>query len=341
MALQLTEPLAIQVDEASQAAEARRGAAGLAARLGFSEVDRGRAAIMATELAGNLVKHAGGGRLLMRALTTEGVTGLELMALDRGPGMELKEALRDGFSTAGSPGTGLGAVRRLAHQFDAYSLPASGSAVLARLWAHPLPMSGRRPGIEVGGITIPKPRQAVCGDAWAVELGPDRSVLMLADGLGHGPLAAEASSAAGNVFHDCARLGVEEILGQVHLALKRTRGAAVGVAEIDSGRQTLTFAGVGNVGGRVFSGEGAHHLVAHNGTAGRTAGTIRGLSHPWPADGLLVLHSDGLVSHWSLDAYPGLRSHDPSLVAGVLYRDFSRGDDDASVLVARVREPRS
>jgi len=53
---------------------------------------------------------------------------------------------------------------------------------------------------------------------------------------------------------------------------------------------------------------------------------------------MLVLHSDGLVSHWSLDAYPGLAARDPSLIAGILYRDFTRGRDDVTVVVAKAEE---
>jgi hypothetical protein len=50
---------------------------------------------------------------------------------------------------------------------------------------------------------------------------------------------------------------------------------------------------------------------------------------------LLVMHSDGLATHWNLDQYPGLVGRRPSLIAGVLYRDFARGRDDVTVVVAK------
>jgi hypothetical protein len=75
---------------------------------------------------------------------------------------------------------------------------------------------------------------------------------------------------------------------------------------------------------------------AHNGIAGHEARRIHEFSYPFPDDGLLVLHSDGLKSQWSLDGYPGLAERDPALIAGILFRDFNRGRDDVTVVVARV-----
>ena len=62
---------------------------------------------------------------------------------------------------------------------------------------------------------------------------------------------------------------------------------------------------------------------------------IQVFTAPWPAGALVLLHSDGLASHWTLDRYPGLSARYPTLVAGVLYRDHRRGRDDTTVVVAR------
>jgi hypothetical protein len=123
---------------------------------------------------------------------------------------------------------------------------------------------------------------------------------------------------------------------RAHQALRSSRGAAVAVARIDRTQGVLTFAGVGNISGQVYSGaQGGPHLVSVNGTAGHQTSRIKEFSYPWPADGMLVMHSDGLSSHTGLEAHPGLALRDPSLIAGVLYRDFARGNDDATVVVAR------
>ena len=101
-------------------------------------------------------------------------------------------------------------------------------------------------------------------------------------------------------------------------------------------RGKLTFAGVGNIAARIYAGsESRQNLVSLNGTAGHQCDRIQDFSYPWPEDGLLVLHSDGLSTGTGLESYPGLAARDPALIAGVLYRDFCRGRDDATVVVAK------
>jgi len=61
------------------------------------------------------------------------------------------------------------------------------------------------------------------------------------------------------------------------------------------------------------------------------------MAFPWPAGALLIMHSDGLGTHWDLATYPGLAARHPGLIAAVLYRDYDRGRDDVSVVVIRNR----
>jgi anti-sigma regulatory factor (Ser/Thr protein kinase) len=92
--------------------------------LGFDETDVGNVAIIVTELATNMLKHATQGEILMRPIARGTALGMEFVALDRGPGIaSLTQCFRDGYSTAGSPGTGLGSIARLAGDFDIYSTP--------------------------------------------------------------------------------------------------------------------------------------------------------------------------------------------------------------------------
>ena len=108
-----------------------------------------------------------------------------------------------------------------------------------------------------------------------------------------------------------------------------TRGAAVAVADLDSRAGVVRFCGLGNITGSVTAPDaGRRQMVSHNGTAGLQARTMQEFAYPWTAGALLILHSDGLATHWSLDCYPGLARRDPSLIAGVLFRDFARGRDD-------------
>src|SRR5262249_39127646 len=137
------------------------------------------------------------------------------------------------------------------------------------------------------------------------------------------------------VFRENARLDPAAILDLIHGALRSTRGAAVAVVEVDRANEQVRCAGVGNISGTILAAGASRGPVWHKGTVGHALHKVQEFAYPFPAGALLVLHSDGLATSWRLDRYPGLAARHPSLVAGVLYRDFKRGRDDVTVLVAR------
>ena len=329
----------IAVQDQSQIAEARRAAVALAQRQGFDEQAAGRVAIVATELATNLLKHAGGGELLIASYDQ----GVECLALDRGPGMaDLAASRRDGQSTAGSPGLGLGAIARLSQVLDIYSRPGQGTAILARLQPAPLQQVRAQPSGEAlwGAVSLPKTGEEVCGDAWSVQPHAGALRLLVADGLGHGPHAADAAHAAVRAFADHHVRAPAPCIEHIHLALRPTRGAAVAVADLDPDRGSVVFAGIGNIAGILYAGTAPpRRMVSHNGTAGHMARRVQAFDYPFTARPLVILCSDGLATSWTLETYPGLSQRHPSLIAGVLYRDFSRGRDDVTVLVVRGPAP--
>jgi serine phosphatase RsbU (regulator of sigma subunit) len=179
--------------------------------------------------------------------------------------------------------------------------------------------------------------ESVAGDIWAVAESDDRYLLMVADGLGHGPLAAEAAQAAKRVFHEQFQSSPEGILKKAHHALHSTRGAAVAIAEIQVDAQAIHFAGIGNISAMVILPQTHHRMVSYNGTVGHEARKIASFQYPWCSGSTLIFHSDGVGTQWDLQKYPGLINKHPSLIAGVLYRDFGRGRDDATVLVVKDR----
>jgi anti-sigma regulatory factor (Ser/Thr protein kinase) len=325
-----------RVADSSQIATARRAIVSLARELGLNEAKSGNAALVATEMATNLLKHAGGGEIAVdRFADHQGGIGLQLLSLDKGIGIaDLSRSLEDGFSTAGSPGTGLGAIRRQADQFGIFSRPGLGTAVLARLHernAPPLPGE-----IVTGAIVEPYPGETQCGDAWALANSPRGPTLLCVDGSGHGAHAALAAQTAVDTFHanqmhDCPRL-VEAI----HRALAPTRGAAVAVARLDADQRLVRFVGVGNISAAVLVEGGVRRMVSHNGTAGHIAPRIREFTYAYSGDITILLHSDGLSAKWDLATYPGLATSHPSLIAGILFRDHRRGRDDASIVAMRV-----
>lgn len=332
----MIEAVALPIVESSQAGEARRIALALASRLGFNETERGKVGIVVTEAANNLVRHAKDGELVLQPLTRNEIEGIEILALDKGPGISnINECLRDGFSTAGTSGTGLGAMSRLSAFFDIYSVPKLGSACLAQLWANSPPVKPVESDLDRGVVCLPKIGEEISGDAWATAQNSGRTLLLVADGLGHGPQAAQASREAVRIFQANLGKSPKEIVEAAHAALRSTRGAALAIAEVDFEQLTVRFAGVGNISGTILAQEKTNSLVSYNGTVGHEVRKIQEFVYPWPKGGLLVMHSDGLATQWRLDRYPGLVAKHPSLIAGVLYRDFNRGRDDVTVLVVR------
>jgi hypothetical protein len=223
----------------------------------------------------------------------------------------------------------------MSRQSDIYTLPDKGTVVLARWW---LSKNGWRPAtaFRIGALNVPKPGQDVCGDAWGSARHDGILTVVVADGLGHGLEAKMASAEAVRQLYENPGQPPKSLLMRIHQALRSTRGAAVAVAQIDSERGKLTYAGVGNISARIYAGpEPRQNLVSLNGTAGHQCDRIQEFTYSWPEDGLLLLHSDGLSTGTGLESYPGVAARDPSLIAGVLYRDFCRGRDDATVVVTK------
>ncbi|HET8569715.1 MAG TPA: ATP-binding SpoIIE family protein phosphatase [Candidatus Limnocylindria bacterium] len=330
-------PRQVAVLDASQAGEARRTAVDVARQLGLDEVTTGRIALVATELATNLARHARGGEMLLRSLTAaDGRSGVELVAVDRAPGIaDVGRALEDGRSTMNSAGTGLGAVRRLSTMFEIHSQQPLGTVVWCEVWPDGTPRAGSR--FEVGAVCVPYPGELDAGDVWALRPTPRGARLLVCDGLGHGPDAHHVATEAYRLFDATEGSSPEETLWRIHEGLAPTRGGAVAVAEIDLATRALAWASVGNISGRVITADGERNLVAHNGTVGHSVRKVQEFRYPWPVDALLVVHTDGLASHWRLERYAGLALRHPGVIAATLYRDARRPRDDAAVVVLRDR----
>jgi anti-sigma regulatory factor (Ser/Thr protein kinase) len=324
----------IEVRESSQTGEIRRRTLELAEELHLGEKRSGAAALAATEMATNLLKHAGSGNMLLQRVQQNGSSGLRLIAVDKGPGIaDITRALQDGHSTAGSSGNGLGAIRRVSDVFEIYSDSGAGTLIRAEFWGDK--SHATRGSLEIAAVSEPLRGEEECGDGWGIRRFPDSQVLMVVDGLGHGVLAAEAAREGEQVLARAQADSPQEILQDIHGALKKTRGAAVAVAKIQPEKGLLTFVGVGNVSASIVSAGSSRSMASHNGTVGHQMARVQEFTYPWNADSHLIMHSDGLGSRWDLERYPGIWSKHPSLIATILHRDFSRGRDDVTVLVAK------
>jgi len=325
--------------ETSQIAEARRTVTAMASSLDLDQIQRGKLALITTEISTNLIKHAGGGRLLLRSLAEEEGGGVEILALDKGRGIpDIIQSLQDGYSTSGTPGGGLGAIHRLSAVFDLYSLASSGTALMARAGSGVSPSQKQPKFFELGAVCLPKPGEKACGDSWDIAYCGERCLFLVVDGLGHGISAFEAAQRAVGLFRKNLDHNPGAILEALHAGLRSTRGAVLAVVEIDLERNQLQMAGIGNISAAILFSGNRRHLVSLNGTAGQDIRRIQEFTYPCPEDALLIMHSDGLDTHWNLRDYPGLETRHPSLIAGMLYRDHYRGNDDVTVLIARRAE---
>lgn len=328
--MEITFAECVAVTDASSVGEVRRTAMGVAHRLGLDENRSGELALLATEASRNVLLHGRGGQVILTGAKTDEVPLAQILAMDGGPGIaDIGRAMGDGYSTAGTMGGGLGAMKRMASGLEIFT-GKTGTIVLLQVGEAPAVE-----GLQIGGVAVPYPGEKVCGDGWMFHRDGDRLAVLLVDGLGHGWGASDAAQEAIATFRKEAEKSPAVILGAVHDALRKTRGAVAAVAEIRLDKGTLTYAGVGNISAVLLNDGSSRSLVSYNGTLGATISRIQEFNFEWKARSVLVMHSDGVQTRWDLNAYPGLLSRHPAVIAGALLRDFRRQRDDATVVVIK------
>jgi anti-sigma regulatory factor (Ser/Thr protein kinase) len=335
--MMVTEAWDVTVGDDSQIHGAAAVASAASVAAGLGSADLATCELLATELATNLVRHATGGRLLVNV---SGQGTVQILAVDRGPGIpDVAASMTDGVTTSSSLGAGLGACRRGAAQFDLYSREGQGTVVMTRVG----PTAADPPGpVEVGGVITPHPHESAVGDGFGIAWEGDRMTVAVVDGLGHGVEAAEARQAALELLEQQPALDSAGLLREIDIGLRVTRGAAAAIAQIDGWSRQVTFAGMGNVTGRLFRSGGDQALMSRPGILGAGQGTggirprlHRLISADWVAPALMVLQTDGITSRWNLADYPGADHHHPAVLAALIWRDALRGNDDATVVVVR------
>jgi len=322
----------VVIEETSQVGQARREALALAGQVGFDETDAARVALVATELATNLVKHARGGRMYLSVAAGRAGPGVELCTLDDGPGFSLAQCLPDGYSTGGTQGNGLGAIRRQATLLDAWS-DAKGAVIVARVYP-------ARPGgacdLPYGALRLPMRHELACGDAWHLRVQGGAVAVTMIDGLGHGLPAADAAQAGVAAAGQASGFDAPTLVGALHAGMSGTRGGAAAVASLDMHTGSIQFAGIGNIAASLCEPTSSRGMASHPGIVGVQYRKAQPFQFHAPAGTLLVMHSDGLQARWSLRDYPGLFHRHPSLIVAVLQRDFDRGRDDVGIVALRL-----
>jgi anti-sigma regulatory factor (Ser/Thr protein kinase) len=322
----LTE--ALLIEDSSQVGQARRTAQKLAEAHGFDATDAGRVALVATELASNVLKHASHGEFHLHVLPRAGGFGIEMLAVDRAQGFDLDACLADGFSTGGTQGIGLGAVSRQAEVFDVYA-DARGAVLLARLY----PRGDRQADRRFGASQHSLHNDPACGDSWHLAVDGANVSALVIDGLGHGEEAERAALAGSKAFAFAPFSEPVMLLEDLHQAMTGTRGGAVAIAQYHAGGDNLRFTGIGNIGASLVTATKSRGMASHPGIVGGQYRKAQPFDYAHVNGHLLIMYSDGLQSRWNLQDYPGLVHRHPAVIATVLHRDFCRGRDDVTVLV--------
>jgi anti-sigma regulatory factor (Ser/Thr protein kinase) len=310
----------------------------LAVSAGFGSHKVGEIDIIVAEMVSNLVKHAGGGQILVKLVEENGMQGIEIISLDNGKGMtDVGRMVTDGVSTKNTLGQGLGAIKRMSQLFQVFSQKDWGTIVLARVFAEDLPLHRKLPFAEVRSVILPKPGEQACGDGFQCVSTPDHIKLFLGDGLGHGPEAAKAVEKAIEAFQACQHNNPVEIIRHINEEVKKTRGLVATVAVFNVKAGTWEICGVGNIATKVISPGFSKAYMSYNGIVGLNLPRTLNTQHiPHEKGQVLVMCSDGLRSRWEALRFPSVLRYDLSVFSTSLINEFARYTDDMSVMACKI-----
>jgi anti-sigma regulatory factor (Ser/Thr protein kinase) len=328
-----------RIEERSYVSYVKRDIHQQVARARFSEGQAGEIDIIVSEMASNIVKHAGSGELLFRLQDEDDKSStLEIVSIDNGPGIaDTVRMLRDGVSTTQTLGHGLGSINRLSDTAQLYSLPGWGTILYAMIKTKKKTAQGRRNlNPDVRALCVAKPRETMCGDGYQVKRTGSKTMILFGDGLGHGAKAKEAMERAAGLFFESDETDPVAIIRQMHEDVRRTRGLVGTIAVCDSRTKEWHICGVGNILTRMYSGIEVTNYMPYNGTIGLNLPSSMNPSVlPLESNQYLIMCTDGIQSRWDPNRYPSILRYDNTLLAAAIYKDYNRGNDDASVLIAK------
>jgi len=335
----------IEVLHSSDVTVARRAATAMALAIGFDEKVAEEIVIAVSELASNLVRHAKCGTLTLTPLNEGGRIGIRIESQDSGPGIvDVEQAMTDGVSTAGSLGYGLGAVNRLMDEFAITSQQGAGGGtrIVCKRWVRGEASSVTPCPLAFGAATRAHPMMAVNGDAFVIKRWGTSALVAVIDGVGHGQFAQHAAQTGRQYIESHFDQPLQAIIGGVGRACRGTRGVVMAVARFDfrnpQSAIRLTFASVGNVEARVFGRPEPLNFIIRRGIVGVNAPDPVVTEHRWEPSNVMVLHSDGVTTHWRWEDFPNLVEASATVMAQRLLRALSKNDDDATVLVVKGRD---
>lgn len=328
------------IDDRSYVAFVKREVHSLLLQSHFSKNKVAEIDIVVAELTSNLIKHAGKGEFLWRlGETSPGVSVLEIMVIDNGPGIpDVAKVMKDGVSTTNTLGHGLGAISRLTDVFQIYSVPKWGTVSYASISSASGAIANKPLNdIEARWLSVPKPKETFCGDGMIIRRSREMIKVMVADGLGHGLHAHEAVEKAKEFFVSTSEQEPVEIIRGMHTHIRKTRGLVASVAVLNFRERQWKICGVGNIVTRLYGGMMFKHYMAYNGIVGlNIPGSMKETVIDAERNQQLIMCSDGIRTRWDLTKYPSVYKYDSMLLSAALYKDFSRGTDDSSIFIGKV-----
>ena len=342
--------IVIPINENYHVGIAIRKVSKLAEELGFSEIELSEISIVVSELANNLIKHEAIEGKIICSLIEEGTEKLiQIISEDKGPGISnVETVMEDGYSTNGSLGIGLGAIKRLMSDFRITSnidnvKPARynnnwsqiGTKIITKKYLSQREdianNSQRR--TKFGIFSRSKYGEKYNGDTYFLKHFEDKAIAAVIDGLGHGQAASEASTIARLYLVENYKKPLDVIINGLHERLKGTRGVVISIALIDDKEGVLEYVGIGNVLTRIFNSTTPINPVKYSGCLGYILRNFRVFRYPWIKGNIIIMTSDGISERYVTNKYPNFFKKHPIIIASTILKEYGKAHDDATILV--------
>jgi len=334
------ETIITHISEKHHVGIVRRRIAQFAKEFGFLDTQLSEISIVVTELAENAINHGViEGKIICSSFEEARRKGIQIVYEDKGPGIaKIDIVMEDGYTTSGSLGMGLGAIRRLMSEFkisSSASINQPGTTIVTKKY---LPLKEDltevpRKEMLFGVFSRSKLDELYNGDSYFLKHFNGKTIAAVIDGLGHGKGGFKAATEARLYFFENHNKPLETIVNELHERLKKTRGAVISIALIDDINGELKYVGIGNISTRVFNSPTPIRPYNYNGTLGYAIRNFKVSKYPWVKGNVIIMTSDGISGDYDPEKYPGLFKQHPIKIASTILKEHGRDYDDATILV--------
>jgi anti-sigma regulatory factor (Ser/Thr protein kinase) len=309
----------------------------MAKEIGFDECGREEISLVVSELASNIIKYAQRGIVTLTPVCNEQHEGLMIEAEDDGKGFNEHTSMKDGVSTSGTLGMGLGAVNRLMDEFDILQRENhTGTRIVCKRWLHDNSNHGQHCPFDFGVFSRPKPNETANGDTFIIKNIRGATLVGVIDGVGHGELASQAANAARQYVERHAEQPLMEIFRGVDRACVATRGVVMALVILDWSKGTFRYASVGNIEVKVFNNRhDKPKFIVRRGIVGKHAPPPVVTENVWHVGDMLALHSDGISTHWQWHDFEQYANHPAQVIAEHIYKSTQKDHDDATIVIVK------